>query len=71
MFRLHYDEDGVNHNTYAAKTCGAEPENSGPDFAFVKTVQTQVAQQNAKGKSDPFVVFTFSGHSASFSIPQI
>ena len=66
MFRFHHDKDGVNDNAHAAKAAGAKPENAGPDFTFVKAVQAEVAQQNAKGESNPLVVFTLSGHKNSF-----
>jgi hypothetical protein len=65
VFRLHDDEDGVNDDAHPAEACGAEPENAGPDFAFVKAVQAQVTEQNAEGEGYPFVVFTLCGHSCT------
>ena len=50
MFRLHHDKDGVNDDAYAAEACRAEPEDSGPDLAFVEAVHTEIPQQNAEGK---------------------
>jgi hypothetical protein len=49
VFRFHHDEYGVNDYAYAAEASGAKPKNPGPDFTFVKAVQSQIAEQNAKG----------------------
>ena len=65
MFRFHDDQDGVNDNAYAKETCGAKPQNACPDFSFVKTVQTQVSEQNTEGESYPLIVFTSRGHKDS------
>jgi hypothetical protein len=65
MFRFHDYQDGVNDNADSAETAGAKPQNSGPNFSFVKTVQTQVSEQNTEGESYPLIVFTSSGHKDS------
>jgi hypothetical protein len=65
VFRFQHDENGVNNNAYATEAAGTKPENAGPNFAFVKTMQAQVAQQYAKGQGNPFVVFALCGHKNS------
>ena len=42
VFRLHDDENGVNDDAHAAEACRAEPEDPGPDFAFVEAVQSKI-----------------------------
>lgn len=66
MFRFHDDENGVNDDSDTAESACAEPKDSCPNFAFVKTMQAEVSQQNAKCKRYPFVVFTCRGHADSF-----
>jgi hypothetical protein len=65
MFRFHDDQDGINNNADSAEAASAKPQNASPDFSFVKTVQTQVSEQNTEGKSNPLVVFASSGHKDS------
>jgi hypothetical protein len=43
MFRFHHDKDRIDNDAYAAETSGAKPENTCPDFAFVKTVYAKIA----------------------------
>jgi hypothetical protein len=71
MFRFHYNQNGVNDNAYATETARAKPQYACPYFPFVKTVQTQVSEQNAEGKSNPLVVFTSRGHKDSLFIARI
>lgn len=66
MLRLHDDEDCVHDDSDSEKSAGAKPKNAGPDFTFVKTVQSQIAEQNAEGEGYPFVVFSFTWHRISF-----
>ena len=49
MFRFHHDKNRVDNDAHAAEAAGTKPKDSGPDFTFVKAVQSQIAEQNAKG----------------------
>ncbi len=66
MFRFHHDKDSIDNDTYATETACAKPKDSSPDFTFVKAVQSQVSEQNAKGEGNPLVMFTLCGHKTSF-----
>lgn len=66
MFRLHDDEDCIDDDSHTEKPARAKPKNSRPDFTFVKTVQSQIAEQNAEGEGYPLIMFSFTRHRFSF-----
>lgn len=40
MLGFHHDKNRVDNDAHTAEAAGAKPKDSGPDFTFVKTVQS-------------------------------